>query len=82
MDDLALLWEALANMFEHDRSGHVLYVFKHDSQLGNASAYQLFKRIQPKLKEGVLVPRDFDDYTIEVNATALPARVTFQPLVA
>ena len=39
-DDLNLLWESLANMFEHDRSAargematRGLYVFKHDSQL-------------------------------------------------
>ena len=55
--DLDLLWEALANMFEHDRSAargematRGLYVFKHDSQLGNAHAHSLFARIQPKRK--------------------------------
>ena len=77
--DLGLLWEAFANMFEHDRSAargematRGLYVFKHDSQLGNAPAHDLFARIQPKLKEGVLVPRDFDDYSVSVDAANLP----------
>lgn len=82
-DDLTLLWEALANMFEHDRSAargematRGLYVFKHDSQLGNAHAHSLFARIQPKLKGSVIVPRDFNDYTVSVDETELPTGVT------
>lgn len=78
-EDLALLWESLVNMFEHDRSAargemttRGLYVFKHDSQLGNAPAHSLFKCIQPKLKDGVQVPRDFDDYSVAVDEAALP----------
>ena len=77
--DLALLWEALANMFEHDRSAargematRGLYLFKHDSELGNAHAHSLFARIQPKLREGVTAPRDFSDYEVEVNDRDLP----------
>ncbi len=87
-DDLMLLWEALTNMFEHDRSAargematRGLYVFKHDSQLGNAPAHDLFARIQPKLKEGVIVPRDFDDYSVLVTETGLPGGVTLTPRV-
>ena len=44
-----------------------LYVFKHDSKLGNARAYSLFARIQPKLNEGIAVPRDFSDYTVSIE---------------
>lgn len=51
-DDLALLFEALRNMFEHDRSAargamntRKLVVFRHSSQLGNAHADQLFARV-------------------------------------
>ncbi len=84
--DLNLLWESLANMFEHDRSAargematRGLYVFKHDSQLGNAPAHDLFARIQPKLKEDVLVPRDFTDYRILVNSKDIPSGVTLIP---
>lgn len=80
--DLDLLWEALTNMFEHDRSAargematRGLYVFKHDSQLGNAPAHDLFARVQPTLKKDVLVPRDFDDYNISVNVADLPQGV-------
>jgi hypothetical protein len=48
-DDLALLWESLEMMFEHDRSAarglmsaRGLYLFRHDSRLGRAPAHRLF----------------------------------------
>lgn len=51
-DDLALLWEALSNMFDHDRSAargemskRRLIVFKHKNRLGNAPAHCLFDRV-------------------------------------
>lgn len=51
--DLDLLFEALTNMFEHDRSAargemtvRKLIVFRHDNALGNAPAHQLFDRIR------------------------------------
>lgn len=82
-NDLELLWQALAQMFEHDRSAargemstRGLYVFKHDSELGNAPAHSLFARIQPKLNDGVAVPRDFSDYTVSVVEDAMPSGVT------
>jgi CRISPR-associated protein Csd2 len=83
-EDLNLLWDALANMFEHDRSAargematRGLYVFKHDSQLGNAHAHNLFSRIQPKLKENITVPRDFSDYTVTID-NDIPQGVTLE----
>ena len=70
-------------MFDHDRSAargemttRGLYVFKHDSELGNAPAHTLFERIQPKVKEGMSVPRSFDDYDVAVDETSLPSGVT------
>ncbi len=87
-DDLNLLWEALANMFEHDRSAargematRGLYVFKHNSQLGNAHAHSLFARIQPTLKEDTTVPRDFAHYRVSVDEENLPAGVSLTRLV-
>jgi len=81
-DDLQLLWDALVNMFEHDRSAargemstRGLYVFKHESKLGNAPAHRLFERISPKLKAGIIAPHDFSDYEISVDETDLPAGV-------
>ena len=50
--DLTFLWEALKNMFEHDRSAargemaaRGLIVFEHDNALGRAPAYDLFDRV-------------------------------------
>jgi CRISPR-associated protein Csd2 len=83
--DLELLWQALAQMFEHDRSAargemstRGLYVFKHDSELGNAPAHKLFERIQPKLAKDGTVPREFSDYTITVDSANLPQGVTLE----
>lgn len=73
-EDLDLFWQALQNMFDHDRSAsrgemsaRGLYVFKHDSKLGNAPATQLFKRVSVSKKDDVNVARDFEDYNIELN---------------
>ena len=83
--DLELLWQALAQMFEHDRSAargemttRGLYVFKHDSELGNAPAHKLFERIQPKLTKDGTVPREFSDYTVTVDSENLPQGVALE----
>jgi CRISPR-associated protein Csd2 len=80
-DDLELLWTALAQMFEHDRSAargqmstRGLYVFQHDAKLGNAHAHSLFERIE--VKKNIEVPRRFADYTVQVNDADLPAGIT------
>ena len=82
-EDLELLWKALEQMFEHDRSAargemstRGLYVFKHDSELGNAHAHALFDRVQIKRRDGVEVPRNFSDYEVAVDDNAMPAGVT------
>lgn len=70
--DLNLLWEALGSMFEHDRSAargemttRGLYIFKHDSELGNAPAHKLFDLIQVKRSNGNDgPPRTFGDYSV------------------
>ncbi len=84
-DDLELLWEALVNMFEHDRSAargematRGLYVFKHASKLGSAHAHDLFDRINVNRKEGVAVPRGFGDYEVSVDDSGLPEGVTLE----
>ncbi|PWR18278.1 type I-C CRISPR-associated protein Cas7/Csd2 [Zavarzinia compransoris] len=52
-DDLELLWQALLNMFDHDRSAargematRKLIVFRHAGALGNAQAQSLFGRVK------------------------------------
>ena len=54
-DDLDLLWTALEQMFDHDRSAargemaaRRLILFKHGSPLGNAAAHRLFERVAVK----------------------------------
>lgn len=83
--DLALFWDALLNMFEHDRSasrGHMscqgLYVFTHDNPLGNAHAHRLFQRVCAVRKQDIQSPRGFDDYVVEVNEAGMPLGVTLQ----
>jgi CRISPR-associated protein Csd2 len=86
-DDLELLLQSLCNMFEHDRSAargemttRGLYVFKHDSKLGNAQAYQLFDRIQIA-RNSDQVARSFADYNVTVNDTDLPQGISLQRVV-
>jgi CRISPR-associated protein Csd2 len=81
-EDLELLWQSLTNMFEHDRSAargematRGLYIFKHDSKLGNAPAHSLFERINAKLKDTIQVPRAFDDYDVTIDETDMPSKV-------
>lgn len=82
-EDLALLWEALRNMFEHDRSAargqmntRGLYVFEHQSPLGNAPAFRLFERIKVQRNPEVEVPRKFEDYTVTVLTEGLPENIS------
>lgn len=76
--DLALFWDALKNMFDHDHSAarglmstRGLYIFEHSSALGNAHAHELFDRIKVTRKEGVNAPRTFADYNIEIRTEGL-----------
>jgi CRISPR-associated protein Csd2 len=85
-DDLTLLWKALLNMFEHDRSAargqmatRRLIVFKHGSKLGSAQAHTLFDCVSVRKKEGVGSPRSFSDYEVAVDIAGLPKGV--EPIV-
>ena len=73
--DLDLLWEAIQNMFEFDRSAargkmtlRKLVIFKHGSELGSAHADKLFDLVSVKRKEGVKVARAYSDYEVTVGA--------------
>jgi CRISPR-associated protein Csd2 len=75
-EDLELFWDALVNMFEHDYSAargkmavRKLFIFKHDSDLGNAPSHKLFDMVTVEKNEGVVVPRKFGDYSVKVNGT-------------
>ncbi len=74
--DLELLWEALINMFEHDRSAargmmssRKLFVFKHSDKFGNAPAHKLFDLVDIRRAEGSQGPaRSFNDYSVSISA--------------
>lgn len=73
--DLDLFFEALANMFENDRSAarglmstRKLFIFKHENRLGNAPAHQLFESIRvQRLIPDAQEARSFDDYAFEID---------------
>lgn len=80
-DDLSLFFEALMNMFENDRSAarglmtsRGLYVFKHESKLGNAPAHALFDTVTARRKTGAPA-RSFADYEITVDISSVPEGV-------
>ena len=80
-EDLQLFWDALVNMFEHDHSAsrgkmtaRKLFIFKHDSELGNAPAQQLFDLVQVERLQPSQPPRSFADYKIHIGSA--PAGVT------
>jgi CRISPR-associated protein Csd2 len=81
-EDLNLLWEALINMFDHDRSAargkmssRKLFAFKHESKLGNAPANKIFDCITAAKVSELKPPRAFADYKIELNSAAIPQGV-------
>lgn len=82
-EDLDLFFEALMNMFEHDRSAarglmasRKLFAFKHESKLGNAPAHKLFDAVSVKrLIEDGAEARAFSDYEIVVDRAAIPEGV-------
>jgi len=82
--DLQLLWDALLNMFEHDRSAargemaaRKLIVFKHDSAMGNAPAHALFEKVKVARRGSDETPaRGFGDYSVTIDA--VPAGVTVE----
>lgn len=73
-EDLAILWEALEQMFEFDRSAargemttRGLYVFSHDDMKGNARAAELFALVDAERDSDVETPRAFEHYEVSVE---------------
>lgn len=86
--DLALLWEALKNMFEQDRSSargemssRKLVVFEHESQLGNAPAHSLFDRLRVTRKDQTRPARAYSDYEVVLDKSGLPPGITVHELL-
>ncbi|MEB3104011.1 type I-C CRISPR-associated protein Cas7/Csd2 [Ferviditalea candida] len=73
-EDLEVLWSALINMFDHDRSAsrgkmsaQKLIVFEHATPLGNAPAHKLFQSVNVARKNGIEIPRSFQDYEVTIG---------------
>lgn len=87
--DLQLFWQALVNMFEHDRSAargemaaRRLIVFKHDSAMGNAPAHVLFDAVQVvRAGDAAEAPRSYADYEVSIHGDAVPDGVVVQELI-
>ena len=78
-EDLELLWEAIINMFEHDHSAargkmavRKLYIFKHNSELGNAPSHMLFNLVKVFKKKPEIPARFYRDYQVEIESSKLP----------
>lgn len=76
-EDLDLLWEALIQMFEVDRSAarglmttRRLVIFEHNSALGSKPADELFNRVEVR-HTGNTPARNFSDYTITLDGSPL-----------
>ena len=81
-NDLELLWEALENMFEHDRSAarglmgtRKLFIFEHTSKMGNAPVQKLFDAIKVRRLDKNKPPRNFSDYAITIEIDEIPSGV-------
>jgi len=87
-EDLALFWDALQVMFEHDRSAarglmsaQRLIIFEHSSPLGNKPAQELFDRVKVERKDTGSEPaRDFSAYTISLDGNVLTEFKTVVPV--
>ncbi len=87
-EDLAVVWEALERMWDLDRSAargmmacRGLYVFSHESPLGNHPAHKLLDRVTVVRRDGVFAPRSFDQYEVRVDGVNLPQGVTLTTIV-
>lgn len=81
-DDLALLWEAIINMFENDHSAargkmavRKLIIFRHDAELGNAPSHKTLGLVTVNRRTGVEVARSFEDYEVRIDKEHCPEGV-------
>ena len=81
-EDLDLLWEALTNMFDCDRSAarglmsaRRLIIFKHSSALGNAPANKLFDLVSVEPVDKDRVSRSFADYRVVIDRNKCPENI-------
>jgi CRISPR-associated protein Csd2 len=85
-EDLALFWQALAMMFDHDHSAargkmstRKLIVFKHADRLGNAPAQTLFNLVKVVRRTEASTPaRGYEDYEVCIDAAGVPEKVALE----
>ena len=85
-EDLELLWQALINMFDHDRSAargkmaaRVLVAFRHDNMLGSAPAHTLLDRLKVERVDSDDKPaRAYSDYKVTLDEADMPKGVTIE----
>ena len=89
-NDLKLFWQALSNLFEHDRSAargemaaRKLIVFRHENVMGNAPAHKLFELVSVKRINGEAdtPARGYGDYQVTINLEAMPTGVSVEELL-
>jgi CRISPR-associated protein Csd2 len=89
-DDLALLWRALTNLFEHDRSAtrgemaaRKLIVFEHEHPMGDAPAHVLFDKVKVERTQGHTdaSARSFANYVVSLDRGSLPAGIRMTELI-
>ncbi len=75
-DDAEKLKESLRTLFVNDSSSarpdgsmevKKLYWWKHNNKIGQYSAAKVHRTIEIKLKDGIALPKDMDDYDIVIN---------------
>jgi CRISPR-associated protein Csd2 len=87
-DDLGALWQAIAVMFDHDRSatrGEMklcgLFVFSHPDALGVDTAANLTRRVTLALKNQDKAPRQHTDYALTLDGSSLPDGIELTEVV-
>ena len=86
-EDLELLWQAILNMFENDRSAgrgkmavRELIIFKHDTELGCAPAHKLLESVTVARSDpdDTAPARKYADYKVTVDESLIPEGVTLE----
>lgn len=87
-EDLEVFWQAIQVMWDTDRSAsrgmmacRGLYIFSHESPLGNAPTHMLFDRIVAKKRGEVTAPRSFRDYSVRIDDADLPQGITLSKVI-
>jgi CRISPR-associated protein Csd2 len=85
-EDLAIFWQALSMMFDHDHSAargkmttRKLVVFKHADVLGNAPAQTLLDLVKVSRRTDASIPaRGYEDYDVRIDTAGVPEKVTLE----